>query len=55
MRRVLFPVLVAAGALALGCGRSPASASPSKFLVGEFEGHPSLKKRVDQGYQVIVL
>lgn len=24
-------------------------------LVGEFEGHPSLKKWVDQGYQVIVL
>lgn len=24
-------------------------------LVGEFEGHPSLKKWVDRGYQVIVL
>lgn len=24
-------------------------------LVGEFEGHPSLKKWVDQGYQLIVL
>ena len=24
-------------------------------LVGEFEGHPSLKKWVDQGYQIVVL
>lgn len=26
-----------------------------KSLVGEFEGHPSLKKWVDQGYQIVVL
>lgn len=29
--------------------------SPDAGLVGEFEGHPSITKWVDQGYQILIL
>ena len=31
------------------------SAQQKKFLVGEYEGHPSILKWVEKGYQIIVL